>query len=727
MTEQELLDVSGIVTIPLTAEPLRLLDGAARRIIGIMADSGATMAYADGVDAPLIDCRAGSLRDDFDFGAAVWVPARLMEGRRMPASKAEFYALRLELGRLGPVVHIAEPLYQAATEQAVSAFAYVDPANRELQLELERIVTAHLRAIGAWIDGETALEADIDEGEWPVEVSVIIPVRNRERTIGDAIASALSQSCSFPFNVIVVDNLSTDATTAIVDGYAASDARVVHIIPAGPGYGIGGCWNLALRSPQCGRYAVQLDSDDIYERDDVLERIVATFRAERCAMVVGAYTLVDFDRRVLPPGLIDHREWIRSNGPNNLLRVNGMGAPRAFLTSVARSCLLPNLSYGEDYAMALRISRTWRIGRIFDSLYLCRRWDGNSDARPSREQLMRFNDAKDRLRTLELEARIRLGRSARVTDDRLHRLHATQLASWPDAAARYEALASVETRRLTLNGMQLTIQYNPARAVSSNAATDAASIASRPCFLCAANRPEVQKGFTIGPDERFEVLVNPYPIFPEHFTIVDRTHHRQQLDDSALRTLITLAADAPLHTFFYNGPHSGASAPDHMHLQGMLDSHGAMSLPREALRGRRLLRRLGTATLAVCPQLPMRPLVVEGEDREAVFNLAKAAIASMPVSPGEWEPRMNVYARTTPAGSIELVIVGRDVHRPHQYDEGTLLCSPGAADMAGCLILTRAEDFEKIDEALLDDIFSQVRMADEPFNTTVLNIISCTI
>lgn len=315
--------------------------------------------------------------------------------------------------------------------------------------------------------------------------------------------------------------------------------------------------------------------------------------------------------------------------------------------------------------------------------------------------------------------------------EELHRFFTAQLAAWPDAAARYRALAGVESRRLQLGGMEFTLQYNPARAVSTNAKTDAASIASRPCFLCRANRPAVQTGLPVGPDGRFELLLNPFPIFTEHFTVARRTHRRQELDGEALATLTGLAASARGYTWFYNGPRSGASAPDHLHLQGALDPAGAMSLPAAALRGRRLLRRVGAdapgcvpTDVAVCPELPVRPFVIEGGDCAEVTRLAEAVIAAMPVREGEWEPRMNVYARATPRGTLQVVITGRDEHRPRQYAEGTLLCSPGAADMAGCLILTRREDFKSIDAATLGDVISQVRMADEPFYQTILNIIS---
>lgn len=324
------------------------------------------------------------------------------------------------------------------------------------------------------------------------------------------------------------------------------------------------------------------------------------------------------------------------------------------------------------------------------------------------------------------------------TDAEIHAFFTAQTAAWPEAAARFRALANVETRKLRVEGMTFTLQFNPARAVSTNAKTDAASIAARPCFLCAANRPTVQTGRHVGPGGRFELLLNPFPIFTEHFTVTDRTHRRQELDGEALRTLVEMAAAAPAYTFFYNGPHSGASAPDHLHLQCARDPYGAMSLPEAALTGRRLLRRIGpesdnatshstdpcAATVAVCPELPVRPFVIEGRDPAQVARLAEAMLAAIPALHGEWEPRVNVFGRTTRSGSLEVVIVGRDRHRPRQYDEGTVNNSPGAADIAGCLILTRREDFDSLTADTLADIIRQVRLADEPFSQAILNIIS---
>ena len=314
-------------------------------------------------------------------------------------------------GNAGAIVRIPEPLYTVgqtdARKSGEKQFDYVDPRNREVQLEFERAFTLILERIGARLPASRTT-INPDEQDFPVEASVIIPVRNRARTIADAVRSALTQTPEFSFNVIVVDNHSTDGTTDILSELAASDPRVIHVIPESTTLGIGGCWNLAVNHSCCGRFAVQLDSDDLYKSADVLQRIVDTFRRERCAMVIGSYELVDFNGNPIPPGLIDHKEWTDANGANNALRINGLGAPRAFYTPVFRQIGMHNVSYGEDYGIGLNISRTWRIGRIYDSLYLCRRWEGNSDADLSVEKVNANNTYKDWLRTIELEARIRL-------------------------------------------------------------------------------------------------------------------------------------------------------------------------------------------------------------------------------------------------------------------------------------------------------------------------------
>lgn len=400
---------------------------ACERMIAIAEDTGADMLYADHyrlVNAPdgsqirkrhpLIECQKGALRNDFDFGSVLVF--RTVSFRRAVAQMdvdyeyAALYDLRL---RMEKIVHINEYLYtDVETDNRKSGekqFDYVNPRNRDVQIEMEKVCTAHLKRIGAY------LEPDFKEpdscglgGTFPVTASVVIPVFNRLRTVGDAVESALSQECAFPFNVIVVDNHSTDGTTDLLSSIAARDPRLIHVIPERNDLGIGGCWNMAVHHEMCGEYAVQLDSDDVYSGPDTLRKIVDAFRQQKCAMVVGTYQMTDFQMNPIPPGIIDHREWTEDNGRNNALRINGLGAPRAFWTPLLRTINLPNTSYGEDYALGLRISREYRIGRIYDVLYCCRRWEGNSDAALDIEKVNANNLYKDRIRTWELEARIRM-------------------------------------------------------------------------------------------------------------------------------------------------------------------------------------------------------------------------------------------------------------------------------------------------------------------------------
>jgi hypothetical protein len=384
--------------------------GMFERLQKAISTSGAGLAYCDADGHPRIDYQVGSIRDNFDFGPVIAVSVQAARSVWTGGEYrwAGFYDLRLKLSASFSIVHVPESLYAAAvTDTRPSGekqFDYVDPRNRDYQIEMEHAATEHLRRIGAWLDPQFREVPQSGEA-FPVEASVIIPVRNREKTILDAVQSVLKQSTTFAFNVIVVDNHSTDRTTEILRSF--SDSRLVHVIPERLDLGIGGCWNEALASKSCGRYAVQLDSDDLYSSEASLERLVEELKRGPYAMVTGSYTMVNFKLETIPPGLIDHREWTPDNGRNNALRINGLGAPRAFDTAIIRKIGFPNVSYAEDYAVGLRISREYQIGRIYDSLYLCRRWEGNSDSALPIETANRYDSYKDGLRTDEILARRR--------------------------------------------------------------------------------------------------------------------------------------------------------------------------------------------------------------------------------------------------------------------------------------------------------------------------------
>ena len=415
-----LLDISGREVI--------LTDDALKRMLEAAQATGAGMVYSDyikmtGQDsiipAPLIDIQSGSLRDDFDFGAVVLVTragidAYLARTDLYESECGGFYQMRLVIQCVLPIVRVPQPLYTVTeTDLRTSGqkqFDYVNPSNRSIQIEMEKVCTEHLKHIGGYLQPGFGKKVESYDGNFPVEASVIIPVRNRARTIADAVKSALSQQLDNSFNVIVVDNHSTDGTTQILSDLAAKDSRLVHIIPERTDLGIGGCWNLAINDARCGRYAVQLDSDDLYSGPDTLQKVINKFREGGYAMVIGSYRMCNFNLETLPPGIIDHKEWTDENGPNNALRINGLGAPRAFYTPVVRQIGFPNVSYGEDYAVAIRIAGEYRLGRIFDELYLCRRWEGNSDAALSAEKVNANNLYKDSLRTAELERRIKNNR-----------------------------------------------------------------------------------------------------------------------------------------------------------------------------------------------------------------------------------------------------------------------------------------------------------------------------
>ena len=412
----------------------RILWGARalERLLHVAADSDAGIVYTDfreddagGIaDRPLIDYQTGSIRDDFNFGAAFLMSRKTVSGALSrfggaPAHLAwgALYDLRLKIAAAGKIVHLPEPLYtrvkgeERATGERI--FDYVEPSRRAFQIEMEEIATEHLKRIGAFLE-PSFRTVPVSGESFPVTASVIIPVRDRASTIGQAVESALSQEAAVSFNVIVVDNHSKDGTSEKLTQLASEHPRLVHLRPSRRDLGIGGCWNEAIYSTYCGKYAVQLDSDDLYADRNSLSDIIGALSEANYAMVVGSYTTVNFDLGELPPGLVDHREWTRENGRNNALRINGLGAPRAFNVGVLRSIGFPNVSYGEDYAVALRISRDYEIGRLYKSVYLARRWTGNSDSALPVPVMNRYDSYKDWVRTQEIAIRQRMNQKSEV-------------------------------------------------------------------------------------------------------------------------------------------------------------------------------------------------------------------------------------------------------------------------------------------------------------------------
>ncbi len=398
---------------------LKLGQYALERMMKTLKDVNAGMVYSDYFEKkdgkltahPVIEYQEGSLRDDFNFGSLVMynsiVLKEAIETMDSDYNFAALYDLRLRISQKQSLVHLPELLYTEIEldkrKSGEKLFDYVDPRNRDRQIEMELACTEHLKQVGAYLKPEFC-KIEFKNGKFPVEASVIIPVRNRKKTIKDAIESVLCQKTSFDFNIIIVDNHSTDGTTEIINSFA-DYPQLVHIIPERDDLGIGGCWNEGVDSKKCGKFAIQLDSDDLYIHDTVIARIVKAFYEQNCAMVIGSYQMVNFKLEEIPPGLIDHKEWTPNNGRNNALRINGLGAPRAFYTPVLRDIKVPNTSYGEDYAVCLNISRHYQIGRIYESLYLCRRWEDNSDASLDINKLNNHNFYKDKIRTIEFKAR----------------------------------------------------------------------------------------------------------------------------------------------------------------------------------------------------------------------------------------------------------------------------------------------------------------------------------
>ena len=632
------------------------------------------------------------------------------------------YALRLALSRYGELTHIREFLYTETEidlrKSGEKQFDYVDPRNRQVQIEREEVFTRHLKKIGAYLK-PGMMTVDLKEGEFSHEASIIIPVRNRARTINDAIRSVLEQETSFPFNLIIIDNHSTDGTSEIIEQYK-NDNRVIHLIPERTDLGIGGCWNLGINHPQCGRFAIQLDSDDLYSSPHTVQTIVDKFYKEQCAMVIGSYRMTDFTLQTLPPGVIDHKEWTDENGHNNALRINGLGAPRAFFTPLLRKIRVPNTSYGEDYALGLAFSRQYRIGRIYDVLYLCRRWEGNSDAALSIEKINQNNNYKDSLRTLEIKLRQAMNKKRQAGELFIE----NQLAKWQTARTNHEALNQIETRRFELAGNTITVQFNPARAVSTCAKVDKSSIEARKCFLCPENKPNEQDEIIISLDEPFSLRINPYPILPGHLTISSLKHQDQVLADKTIRQLpgklISWLEEyfASDYVLFYNGAKCGASAPDHFHFQAVKQSDVPViqqweRLMETAVREKEIKTENGNTyssfqiTSYICPI----QVFICNHSADILPEMINQYLQSFPLHEGESEPRYNLFAWQDKQRGFTMAYFPREKHRPACYTATggeQLLVSPGALDMAGLLVTPRKEDFYKITESDITQIYKEV-------------------
>ncbi len=707
------------------------------RFLRVADDTDAVMVYADHYKMvegkmekhPVIDYQSGSLRDDFDFGSLWCIKAQALADYIAQSDREEYqfaalYDLRLYLSRVGEIFHLNEFLYSEAEldtrKSGEKQFDYVNPRNREVQIEMEKACTQHLGKVGALIDTTFYRQPDFGEQDFEYEASVIIPVFNREKTVADAVKSALGQKANFKFNVIVVNNHSTDRTGEILDELKADN--LIQIVPERTDLGIGGCWNEAINSSFCGKFAVQLDSDDLYSSPKTLQKIVDAFYTQKAAMIIGSYRMCDFDLNTLPPGLIDHKEWTDENGCNNALRINGLGAPRAFFTPLVRQIQFPNTSYGEDYALGLAFSRRYRIGRIYDELYLCRRWGGNSDAALSVEKVNANNLYKDRLRTMELKARQHMlqGKADIMEDSSISRFFNRQLEVWTDARHRFRDLKHVETRQFS---DQLKLQWNPARIVSTGAKIDKKTLGERPCFLCDKNRPKEQMSKQI--DEKFHLLVNPFPILPVHFTIPARKHQPQLIykNYGEMHRFISLHSDLMV---FYNGPKCGASAPDHLHFQA--GTNGILPLQTNWQRLSRNLTDIISLNdeekISVVRDFIVPAFVIISKSAESDEALFRRLYKAMPQRGDETEPMMNIISWRKGEEFIS-VVIPREKHRPEAYfaeGDAQFVVSPGALDMSGLIITPREEDFRKLTEEKALSLLQECGVSEEKMNAIIAKL-----
>lgn len=739
---------------------------ALERMVQVAKSDIATtgMVYADryqsvnGIlkQAPLIDYQLGSVRDDFDFGSVVLIELQTfkeaIERIDTDYQYAGWYDLRLKISQSRKLVHIPEYLYTESESDTRTSgekqFDYVDPRNRNIQIEMEQAYTQHLKDIRGYLL-PTFNEVNLHTEEFEYEASVIIPVRNRISTIRDAVHSALSQQATFAYNVIVVDNHSTDGTTEALKELS-TDSRLIHLIPEKEDLAIGGCWNTAIHDSRCGKFAVQLDSDDVYKDEHTLQKIVDAFYEQKCAMVIGTYQVTDFQMNEIAPGIIDHKEWTPENGHNNALRINGLGAPRAFYTPILRTIGFPNTSYGEDYAVGLKISGKYPIGRIYDVLYLCRRWEGNSDAALDIEKTNRNNFYKDRLRTWELEERIGEQNILPNLEERVNSFFEQQIEMWPLAKNNIAALKDADIKTVFLkpadinSSCPVTLRFLPKRSISTNARTDAESVSQRTCFLCEKNRPAEQIHI---PFKQYQILVNPYPIFDHHLVIADKRHLPQTIAQR-FPDMIDLAYNMPGYYIFYNGATCGASAPDHAHFQAcsLNDSFPIfleLLFEGESLKepqGFHFFQPKQRLTSTEYLQEPVQYLYFKsvGNDQADIIKAFQWVYDALVAVTGQEEPMMNILLKyglqdshtemmdeedfEYEEESWHLIIFPRSKHRPDCYDaegEEKIAISPALAEMIGVVPVIREEDIEKLTSQRLTEIYQEVALPPEQFKEVV--------
>ena len=734
--------VTPYILLSLKPTPFTLCYQALERFLQVACDTQADILYCDHYTKkdgktekhPLNDYQKGSIRDDFDFGQLVFIRTKTLKEYLQQASLADYryaawYDFRLFTSIRGNLFHLNEYLYIEEEldlrKSGEKQFDYVNPRNREVQIEMERAATHHLESIGALINVSAYKAIDLKDYLFATESSVIIPVFNRDKTIKDAVLSALSQKTDFKFNVIVVDNHSTDGTTHILSELAKEDSRLIHLIPHRHDLNIGGCWNYAIHSEYCGKFAVQLDSDDLYSSPYTLQKIVDAFYKQKAAMVIGSYRICDFELNTLPPGLIDHAEWTDDNGCNNALRINGLGAPRAFYTPIVRQIGFPNTSYGEDYAVGLKVSRNYKIGRIYEELYLCRRWGGNSDASLSIEKVNANNHYKDQIRTAEISARIYQNKNPKeIENESLQRFFHRQIDVWEEAYHHFKDLNSIAQKELSYGENVIRLQHNPKRIASTSAKIDEQSIKERACFLCEENRPQQQIVKLL--DSKFTLLLNPFPILPMHFTVPARKHQPQRILNH-YDEIYRLLALYPDMMVFYNGPKCGASAPDHLHFQ--MGTSGILPLQNDWKRlekGIEIVLALNEhESIGIINDFLIPAFCIQSKHKDTALTLFKYLYdALIPFYKDEVEPMLNCIAWHESETDI-CVVIPRRKHRPNCYNEKgskQFTISPGALDMAGLVIMPIAEQFERITAQQAAEVLQECALTPNELKVIVENI-----